>query len=144
MGDRSKKSNEQGGQKESISQSLEELQQKFNNWRNSRQKRGLIPEELWDGAVRAVEENPPGRVSRVLRLNYLQLKKRMAAGAGAQANRKVAGTFVELNVGQLSIMGVECVLEVEQANGAKMNMRVGNAGGLMPVELVKAFLEMSR
>lgn len=133
----------QESQNGGITQSLEGVQQKFNNWRLKRQKRGLIPEELWEGAVRAVQENPPGRVSRVLRLNYLQLKRRIQA-KDSQTNGKVGGRFLELDVRQLSIVSVECVVEVEKANGAKMKMQIKNAGGFMPVELVKTFLEMSR
>lgn len=71
------------------------------------------------------------------------LKKRIQA-KDSQADRKVGGRFLELDVRQLSIVGVECVVEVEKANGAKMKMQIKNAGGFMPVELVKTFLEMSR
>ena len=144
MRGRSAQGTKQQRQKELITHSLEGLQQEFNNWRQKRQKRGRIPEELWDGAIRAVQENPPGRVSRVLGLSYQQLKRRIQAGAAHRANRNRASKFVELNIGQLSLAGVECVVEVEEANGAKMKVQIKNANGFTPVELVRAFLEMMR
>ncbi|MBV6343441.1 hypothetical protein [Candidatus Magnetobacterium casense] len=139
----------QQSQTEPITQSLyslADLQKRFNNWRMKRKKRGVIPEELWDSAVRAVQENPPGRVSRVLGLNYLNLKKRVEeGGATQQVNRnKEVSKFVEFDIRQLSIAGIECVVEVEEANGAKMKVQIKNASSVTPMELVRVFLERSR
>ncbi|MGA1876379.1 MAG: hypothetical protein ACMUIA_12305, partial [bacterium] len=54
--------------KRANSQSLIDLGERFKRWRERRQKRGRVPEELWEAASRVVQENAVSRVSRELGL----------------------------------------------------------------------------
>jgi hypothetical protein len=128
--------------KGAISQSLRELRERFERWREKRQKQGQVPEELWKAAVRVAQENAVSRVSRELGLDYRKLKMRVEKGVAAQGiNRNLSSEFIELDISGLSIVGLECVVELEEVNGAKMKMHLKNVTGISPVELVKAFLQ---
>lgn len=128
--------------KGAISQSLRELRERFERWREKRQKQGQVPEELWKAAVRVAQENAVSRVSRELGLDYRKLKMRVEKGVAAQGiNRNLSSEFIELDISGLSIVGLECVVELEEVNGAKMKMHLKNVTGISPAELVKAFLQ---
>ena len=58
--------------------SLESVQQRFEAWRNSRTKRGPIPEPLWEAAVSLCRHHPITHVCRRLRLSFPDLKKRLS------------------------------------------------------------------
>lgn len=57
--------------------SIEDVQYQFENWRETREKRCPIPEELWYAAVRLTEDYSVSHVARTLRLNYTRLKDRV-------------------------------------------------------------------
>lgn len=128
--------------KRANSQSLIDLRERFKRWRERRQKRGRVPEELWEAAGRVVQENAVSRVSRELGLNYRTLKMRVEKeGFDQVINRDLGSEFVELDFSEVSIPGIECVVEVEEANGAKMRMHLKNVKGISPKELVAVFLQ---
>jgi hypothetical protein len=140
MTDRSKQNNNKQSKNRLKNQSLKKVQQRFKRWRNKRQKRGQIPERLWEGAVRAVQENSLSRVSRALGLNYQELKRRVEDKAIVSTD--LANKFIEFDISAL--MGAECIVEVQEGHGGKMKMQLKNVSGITPVELVKAFLQVSR
>jgi hypothetical protein len=142
MTDGSKQNNKQSKNRLK-DQSLKKVQQRFKRWRIKRQKRGLIPERLWAEAVRAVHENSPSRVSRALGLNYQELKRRVEDKAiDRELNTDLMNKFVEFDIS--TVMGAECIVEVQEGHGGKMKMHLKNVSGVTPVELVKAFLQVSR
>ncbi len=55
---------------------LAEVKTSFAAWRNKKQHREPIPQELWDGAVSLTEQYSIHKVSRALSLCYATLKKR--------------------------------------------------------------------
>jgi hypothetical protein len=66
------------------------------------------------------------RTARALRLNYYGLKKRVeqqAVGAAGESETKGTARFVEL-APFLSAGGCECLLELENANGATMRIQL--------------------
>lgn len=142
MTDGSKQNNKQSKNRLK-DQSLKKVQQRFKRWRIKRQKRGLIPERLWEEAVRAAHENSPSRVSRALGLNYQELKRRVEDKAiDRELNTDLMNKFVEFDIS--TVMGAECIVEVQEGHGGKMKMHLKNVSGVTPVELVKAFLQVSR
>ena len=56
---------------------LEEVQARFDAWRNAGKSHRPIPERLWQQAAELVPSHPASKISRVLRLNYYGLKKRV-------------------------------------------------------------------
>jgi hypothetical protein len=118
---------------------LKEIQKQFEDWRNTRQKREPIPEALWEAAVRGARYNPIGRVSRILRINHRELKKRIHTRYGDSFFGVDLGTrFIEIDSRQL-ICPVECIVEMQQPDGARMKMHIKSGNGFNPLELAKAF-----
>ena len=101
-------------------------------WRRTRKVRSRIPDALWASAVEVAGTYGIHRVAKALRLSYYALKKRVTEGAVAVhrvTKRGVKATFVELPPAVQTASG-ECVLEVENAGGAKMRMHL--KGVVMP------------
>jgi hypothetical protein len=118
---------------------LKEIQEQFEDWRNTRQKREPIPEALWEAAIGVAQYNPVGRVSRILRLNHRELKKRIRARYGDNFLGVDFGAgFIEIDSRQL-LCPMECIIETQQPAGARMKMHIKSANGFNPVELAKAF-----
>ncbi len=133
---------------------LEEGRRRFELWRRVRQGRGRIPERLWKSAVKLAAVYGLCRTARTLGLDYNALKRHVgAAGPGDSpgariARRRMPGTntarqkiataktvrtktvgketamkFVELL--PLERSGApECLVELEDARGAKMRIRL--------------------
>jgi hypothetical protein len=125
--------------KPSIKISLKEIQKQFEDWRSARQKREPIPEALWEAAVTAAQYNPIGRVSRVLRLDYRKLKERIHTRYGNNFfGVDLDAGFIEIDSRQL-LCPVECIVETQQPDGARMKMHIKSGNGFNPLEIAKAF-----
>ena len=117
---------------------LEGTRRRFERWRATREGRACIPERLWASAVKAASQYGVCQASRVLRLDYYSLKKRVeaagltgesaAGGAGRVAGRASAAGFIELatpaSAGLPSTNVPECILELESPRGAKMRIHL--------------------
>ena len=57
--------------------SLEEVREAFENWRKTRAKRAAIPESLWYAAIALSKEHSTFTISKELRVNYTDLKRRI-------------------------------------------------------------------
>jgi hypothetical protein len=119
---------------------LEKVRRRFDDWRRGHRTRSRLPESLWAAAVELGREYGINRTARALRLDYYSLKTRVETihpGAGRRKTtgrgRKVfassppesraSATFLE--VGPLpSAAAGECVLELEDAAGAKMRVHL--------------------
>ena len=117
------------------------VRRRIERWRRTREVRSRIPEPLWASAVEVAVAYGIHWAAKALRLSYYALKKRVAEGTIA-VHRVTAGntktTFVELASPVQTASG-ECVLEVENADGAKMRMHL--KGVAMPdlVALSRSF-----
>ena len=72
--------------REGVSSELEELGGRFEQWRKSQVGRRRLPEELWAAAVAMAGQQGVYQTSRVLRLDYANLKRRMEATSGTQSS----------------------------------------------------------
>jgi hypothetical protein len=125
--------------KQAANPTLKEIQKQFEDWRNTRQKREPIPEALWEAAVRVTQYNPIGRVSRILRINHRELKKRIQARCGDNFFGVDLSTgFIEIDSRQL-LYPIECIVEMEQSDGARMKIHIKSGNGFNPLELAKEF-----
>jgi hypothetical protein len=124
-----------------ISPSLESVRHQFGTWRKRRPCRGQIPEALWQEAVGLCREHSICEVSRSLRLNDNDLKRRVqrSKGRGLAVGQRPDFGFVRLDLGT-PITPSECLVEMEVANGSKMRMSFrGVLRDVDPVELSRAF-----
>lgn len=105
---------------------LEDLRRRFERWRRTRKVRSRIPEPLWDSAVKIAGTYGVNQTAKALRVNYYALKKRVeqkASAAGDVPRAAAAAPFIEL-VAPTSAGPCQCILELENANGAKMRVQL--------------------
>lgn len=96
---------------------LETVQQQFETWRSGKTGRELIPDHLWAAAVRLCRDHPLTRVSRVLRLSFHDLKKRLPGTSPVR--------FMELDC---SAIAGPWQLECRRSDGSQL--RVTSTGPL--------------
>ena len=127
---------------ESTSQlTFEEVREQFEQWRRTRKKRGLIPEQLWEAAVSLTKEYTIHEITKTLRLNYQKFKER----AQKQERRKddlrvTSAQFLELKVSHAH-KGVECVIEIENLKGRRMKMSLTGETGCDLLEWAQGMWE---
>jgi len=124
-----------------IRHSLEVVRNQFEAWRKRRHCRSRIPEALWQAAADLCRERSVGEVSRALRLNYNDLKRRVhrSRDRGLAVGHRPDLGFVKLDLGA-PIAPPECLVEMEAPDGAKMRMSLrGAARDFDPVDLSRAF-----
>ena len=128
---------------------LEQVRVELDAWRGQRRKGDRIPEEVWGRAARAVRQYGLNPVSRALRLDYYQLKRRAGRGAAA---RSASPMFVELSEGLAGAgprppaarpgteAGLACIVELEKGNGVRMRVCVREGLAVDWGKLKEAFL----
>ena len=118
---------------------LREVQERFEAWRQARPKRASIPDELWQAAISACQDHSINKVSKTLRLNYTDLRHRVrACDLRPSAPTAHAPTFIELEWDK-PLAASECIVEMQDQQGAQMKMTFKGDIGLDLLELSKAF-----
>ena len=112
---------------------LSQLKRQFDQWRAGRKVGERIPVELWAGAVAAAVEHGAYRVAAELHLDYAVLKRRAALADDKASATELAPRFVELRAaaGPMASAGAsqpECVVELDNARGAKMRVVLSGNG----------------
>ena len=125
---------------------LEGVRRRFERWRGTHEARSRIPEELWASAVEMAGTYGICRTAKVLRVAYYALKKRVGQDSPADhrgstptmqvwspngvrslpagsAEGGAVATFLELAPPAQAGAG-ECLLEMEDASGAKMRVHL--------------------
>ncbi len=121
------------------SYNLEEVRDQFEHWRRSREKRSVIPDALWQAAILLFPKYSFCQISKALRLNYTDLKHRVEARRSTFEQSTVPEpAFVELGLSG-PIHPAECLVEMEDAFGAKMRMHFKGTIGFDLLELGKVF-----
>ena len=103
---------------------IDQLQKRFELWRQSHKPRSRIPESLWDSAVHAVSKYGLHRTAKALHLDYYTLKKRLEGGNVA---KDPSPSFIELRPPVREPVS-ECLIELENRNGAKMRIHIKGNG----------------
>lgn len=119
---------------------LEDVRQQFNTWRKDRTRRTVIPKEQWEAAINLFrnEGYSINKISKALRLNYSDLKRRISSHNSSITKNDQGVEFIELNYRQ-SVFPSECVIEMEDSSGSKMKMCFRGNTGLDLLELGKSF-----
>jgi hypothetical protein len=134
---------------------LEDVAKQFKHWRQSRVRGERIPMALWGDAVQMCQEHEPQRVAVVLGVALASLMRRLKRCGDSAAHRPGLDTeFVEVVMTTVSpatpepavtrlelapapqlpssaappTPSHECVLELENAHGAKMRVQLNGAG----------------
>ncbi len=118
---------------------IEEIREQFEKWRKTREKRTTIPEVLWEAAVSLSPGYSPCQISKALRLNNSDLKLRVQASQSMLHSSPVIDSgFLDLGF-KSPILPAECIVEMEDQNGAKMSMYFKGEAGVDLLELGKVF-----
>lgn len=122
---------------------IEDVRQRLEEWRRTREGRGHIPERLWALAVQVARKCGLNQTARALRINYYALKKRLEPiGSGSRKERETRPSFLELVPPQVA--ACECVVELEDAGGAKMRIELKSSEAPDLVALSTAFWSSRR
>jgi len=118
---------------------LEEIRERFETWRKTREKRTIIPDALWEAAISLCPRYSLCQISKALRLNYNDLKYRIQRSQSMlQSSPVIDPAFIDLGF-KSPMLPAECIVEMEDQNGAKMSMYFKGEAGLDLLELGKAF-----
>lgn len=118
---------------------LDEIREQFGTWRKTREKRTPIPDALWEAAVSLSPRYSLYQISKALRLNYNDLKCRIQTSPSSlQSLPVIDPAFIELGL-KAPMLPAECIVEMEDQNGAKMTMCFKGEAGLDLLELGKVF-----
>jgi hypothetical protein len=125
-----------------IPEPIVQLQRRFDEFRSSRPHRAKLPETLWESAVELARQHGLYSVAHPLRLDYVQLKKRL--GGVSDVRKKAAKpTFVELVAAHPATMS-ECVVEFESSIGSKMRIQWKGSSTPDWASLLRAWREAER
>lgn len=119
--------------------SLEEVQEQFRTWRNTRQHKTNIPDELWSAALTLTDRYSLSKISNTLQVNYTALKDKMkSSGIHAHPSQVPQPIFLELPAMQ-SPAALENSIEMENGRGEKIRIRFSRKTDLDLSMLVKDF-----
>jgi hypothetical protein len=104
-----------------IPEPILQLQRQLDEFRSTRPRRTKLPEALWQAAVELARQHGIYPVAHPLRLDYMQLKKRLGGVPDAR-RKKTKPAFVELVTPHPATLE-ECVIEFESAGGSKMRIQ---------------------
>jgi hypothetical protein len=92
---------------------IDEVRARFEEWRQNRQGKSPIPDELWSAAAELARKDGINRTAAELHLDGGKLKRLMGAKA---TSGKPAPRFVELLTPR-AISVLECTIELEGRRG---------------------------
>ncbi len=103
---------------------MERVRQRYERWRRTRTpRRSPIPDTLWAAAVALARHHGLYATSRLLRLDYTALKRRMpTAGDGTVAPAAPRPTVIELS--PAPGLSPPCVIEIESPCGGRLRVQV--------------------
>jgi len=94
-------------ERNSIPAPLLEARQRLDQWRSANHPRSPLPEWVWAEAIRLAQRYGVNSTARAMRLDYMQLKKRLPIQPQPKPAR-----FVEL-IASTVPNGSRCVIEME-------------------------------
>jgi hypothetical protein len=116
--------------------SLEEVQQRFDQWRTERKRGTPIPAALWEEAVRLCADHSLCKISSALHLGYNVLKKRFHSACPDHFSESLTPSdFIALD---LRSSLPEFIIAMERAGG-RMRIHIKGAPGFHPLELMETF-----
>ena len=104
-----------------IPEPVVQLQRQLDQFRSTHPRRTKLPEPLWQGAVELARQHGIYPVAHPLRLDYVQLKKRLG-GPQTFRRRATKPAFVEL-IAPPRAQLEECVIEFESSGDSKMRIQ---------------------
>jgi hypothetical protein len=114
----------------------------FSQWRRTHSYGSRIPKSLWAWATELAIQHGVSRTATTLRLDYYDLKRRVAESASAvepQTGESAAPTFVEL--APVPLGTCECTVELEKRDGSRMRIEFKGASAADLAVVSRSFWE---
>jgi hypothetical protein len=109
---------------------IDEVRARFEEWRQNRQGKSPIPDELWSAAAELARKDGINRTAAQLHLDGGKLKRLMGAKT---TSGKSAPTFVELLTPR-AVSVPECTIELERRRGTmRIQLKGASASDLASV-----------
>jgi hypothetical protein len=110
---------------QAMGRDLEEVRELFQRWRYSRKVGTRIPAGLWQAAVSLFPRYTVNQISRFLKLDYMDVRKRVdSQGAVGKDGRAKDYCFWELRLSELQGHIGECRLRAEDGAGRKVELEL--------------------
>jgi len=119
---------------------IEEVVSRFEPWRETRQGKARIPDELWSAAIEVARREGVNRTAAALHLDGGKLKRRMVA-AGAVAGKAAPPAFVEF-MAAATTGQAEYTIELEGRNG-RLRIHCKGATAANLAELSRALWDVA-
>ena len=117
---------------------VEEVGARLEEWRQNRQGRAAIPEELWSAAIEVARRDGLGRTAAALRLDYGKLKRLMMGAQGVE-KKSASPSFMELIAPDAAAVA-QCAIEME---GRRARIRIElKASAAEVVSISRALAEL--
>ncbi len=120
---------------------LSDVQSQFERWRQGRKRGTRIPETLWRAAVEAAEERGVSKAAQTLSLDYHKLKKRVESTPVSDSEPATGREFLEM---PLFASAPECVLEMKDAQGARLRVELRGAAATHCEALAQVLWSVAR
>ncbi len=117
---------------------LEEVQERFREWRASRDKRGRIPDALWQAAATLYPAYSLHQIAKALHLNHTKLKQYVHEQQAVSSLPAAPAAFIDLGFSDV-LTPCECTVEMQHQNGARMRVQVKGQNELDLMKLIRQF-----
>jgi len=120
---------------------MKPVRNRIERWRETREKRTAMPEDLWNAAVALAMKHGAYATAQGLTINYERLKARLDRQSPKKRRAVTAGRsagFVELEGGRLA-GAAGAVVELSRADGAKLTIHMPAGEVLDVAGLATAF-----
>ena len=94
---------------------IDQVRTRFESWRQTRNGKARIPDELWSAAVEVARRDGVSQTATALHLDGGKLKRRMMT-SDSMPDKRMPPAFVEMVVPQ-AVGASECTIELESRNG---------------------------
>ncbi len=122
---------------------VEQLRQRFTEWRKTHAVRSKFPEELHQAAARLAHRDGIDTVMRALKVDKPSLRKwaaRLQQQRLPKRKMNIESTFVELPAsGAPHKAAGRCLVEVESPRGGKLRLELTSVPTSELAELIRAF-----
>ena len=125
-----------------IPEPIEQLQRQLDQFRSGHPHRTRLPESLWQSAVELARQHGLYSVAHPLRLDYMQLKKRLG-GVPSLRKKATKPAFIELVAVHPATIS-ECLIELESSIGGKLRIQWKGSAGPDWTSLLRAWREAER
>ena len=121
-------------------ETLEQVHEQLNLWRQKREKKGPFPEEIWEAIVDLSGKYSASKIASVLKLNFIDLKTRIRKRSDTEKPvQSFQPKFIELDF-KAPLSENKCIVEITRPDNVSIKMTFIGQSGFDFHALTKTFL----